>query len=62
MTEHMHELRPVVIDGHQEHFMGYFHAWAGLSEYPKAIIETPDGSIRIVDAHQVTFILEGKDE
>ena len=65
MTEHVCELRPVVINGHQEYWTGYFHAWAGLSEHPTAIIETSDGRIKIVGAHQVTFvidILEGKDE
>ena len=58
MTEH--KLRPVEINGHQEYWTGYFHAWAGLSEHPTAIIETSDGRIKIVDAHKVTFIREGK--
>ncbi len=57
-----HKLRPVEISGHQEYWTGYFHAWAGLLEYPKAIIETTDGRIKIVDAHEVTFTLEGNDE
>ena len=62
------ELRPVEINGHQEYWTGYFHAWAGLSEHPTAIVETVGGRIKIVKASQVTFmkqeddIPEGKDD
>lgn len=49
------ELRPVEVNGHQEYFRGYFHAWCGLSEHPDAIIETASGRIIIRRAEQVTF-------
>ena len=55
MSEHTDKLRPVEINGHQEFYTGYFHAWAGLSEHPTAIIETSNGRIKIVPAVQVTF-------
>ena len=48
-------LRQVEINGHQEYWKGYFHAWCGLSEHPKAIIETETGEIKIRDATKVKF-------
>ena len=54
-------LRPVEINGHQEYWRGYFHAWCGLSEHPKAIIEDELGNVRIRDACMVKFIVGERD-
>jgi hypothetical protein len=41
---------------------GYFHTWSGLSENGKAIVETEDGDIRIIDAENISFRKDSNDK
>lgn len=56
------DLRPVEVHSHNTLYRGWFHGWAGLSEYPKPIVEDGNGNVSILGPAYTIKFLDRKDE